>query len=138
MNLKIHNQTKINITNIKKTLVSLFKSLKEKNNIHIIFIDNDKMQEMNWYYLRRKYPTDVLSFIDEMNNDSLGDIFISLPKAFEQAKEYNHSSEQEVSFLALHGYLHLKGFNDQTEESLQEMMNIQHQILEKNNLDFPY
>ncbi|NWN46114.1 rRNA maturation RNase YbeY [Candidatus Phytoplasma pruni] len=93
------------------------------------------MQEMNLYYRQKDYPTDVLTFKNDANDDSLGDIIISLPKAFEQAEKLKHSHQREISFLAVHGYLHLKGYEDETEEGLLEMIEIQDKILKEHHLD---
>jgi probable rRNA maturation factor len=93
------------------------------------------MKEMNFYYRQKDYPTDVLTFKNDSIDDSLGDVIISLPKAFEQANQFNHSRQREISFLAVHGYLHLKGYEDETEEGLLEMIGIQNKILKEHNLD---
>jgi probable rRNA maturation factor len=85
-------------------------------------------------------PTDVLSFplwepdeewvIDEEEERvALGDIVISLPKAKEQAEAYGHSLNREVGFLAVHGFLHLLGYDHETKEEEKEMFAKQEEIL---------
>ena len=59
----------------------------------------------------------------------LGDIIISYPRAQEQAQDYGHSLDRELAFLAVHGFLHLNGYDHQTEEEAQEMFNIQEEVL---------
>ena len=59
----------------------------------------------------------------------LGEIYISLEKAIEQAKEYNHSLKRELTFLFLHGLLHLLGYDHMKEEDEKIMFNLQDEIL---------
>ena len=81
----------------------------------IIFINDEEMHKLNKEYRGIDRTTDVLSFalndnkhIDAVIN-SLGDIFISIPKMISQSKDYNHSEKRELSFLTIHGILHLLG-----------------------------
>ena len=59
----------------------------------------------------------------------LGDIIISYPRAQEQAQDYSHSLDRQLAFLAVHGFLHLNGYDHQTEEEAQEMFKIQEEVL---------
>lgn len=97
--------------------------------INVNFVDNDQIQELNKEYLGRDSATDVLSFptrdsADEpfdINKESgaemLGDIAISVPKVFEQAERFGHTIQREFAYLAVHGMLHLLGY-DHEEEGL--------------------
>lgn len=97
-----------------------------QNNVYfsVIFIDDEKMQDLNKLYRNINKTTDVLSFAFEDNLSikesirMLGDIYVSIPKMESQAKEYNHSKKRELSFLCCHGLLHLLGY-DHT-KSLEE------------------
>lgn len=66
--------------------------------------------------------------------EPLGDIVISVPRAIAQAEEYGHSVERELGFLFVHGFLHLIGYDHQTEEEEKAMFAKQEQILEKAGL----
>ena len=101
----------------------------------IIFIDDEEMHKMNKEYRGIDRTTDVLSFalndnkhIDAMLN-SLGDIFISIPKMKSQAFEYRHSEKRELSFLTLHGILHLLGYDHMEKKDEEIMFGLQKEIL---------
>ena len=65
----------------------------------------------------------------------LGDIIISVPKAREQAVEYNHSVMRELGFLAVHGFLHLLGYDHLTKEDEKKMFERQKEILDGYGLE---
>ncbi|MHC0035871.1 rRNA maturation RNase YbeY [Pseudoneobacillus sp. C159] len=110
--------------------------------ISITFVTNEKIQEINRDYRQKDHPTDVISFaMEELGEGEiefefedqpriLGDIIISIPKAKEQADEYGHSFMRELGFLAVHGFLHLLGFDHETEEEEKVMFSLQREILE--------
>jgi len=109
--------------------------------VSVTLVDNDTIQQMNREYRNVDRPTDVLSFplwepdedwvIDEEEEAvPLGDIVISLSKAKEQAEEYGHSLKREMGFLAVHGFLHLLGYDHETEEEEKEMFRRQEEILD--------
>ena len=112
------------------------KKLDVNNSIFdIIFIDDEEMHTMNKEYRGIDRTTDVLSFalndnkhIETMIN-SLGDIFISIPKMKSQAIEYGHSEKRELSFLTLHGILHLLGYDHMNSEDEEVMFGLQKEIL---------
>lgn len=97
------------------------KSLEMENvlssNFAIVFIDDEKMHELNKNYRGIDRTTDVLSFAFEDNNKicynirQLGEIYVSIPKMVSQAKEYGHSEKRELAFLVVHGLLHLLGYD---------------------------
>lgn len=109
--------------------------------ISISFVDNKQIQVINRDYRGKDKPTDVISFaMLEMEEEEvkivgeglpvvLGDIIISVDKAKEQAEEYNHSFERELAFLALHGFLHLLGYDHMNTEDEKKMFQRQDAIL---------
>lgn len=109
----------------------------KKSLFDIIFIDDEEMHKMNKEYRGIDRTTDVLSFALNDNKhinpvlNSLGDIFISIPKMKEQAKEYGHSEKRELSFLAVHGMLHLLGYDHMEKCDEEVMFGLQKEILEE-------
>ena len=65
----------------------------------------------------------------------LGDIYISIDKARSQAKEYGHSLLRELSFLAVHGFYHLLGYDHMTEEEEKIMFSKQEEVLHECNIE---
>ena len=111
--------------------------------ISISFVDNKYIHKINKKYRDVDKETDVISFAfldDDENRDNtlhskgvvpLGDIYISVDKAKEQAESYGHSLERELSFLYVHGLLHLLGYDHQNELEEKEMFGVQEEILNK-------
>ena len=102
----------------------------------IIFIDDDKIHEINKKYRDIDRKTDVISFAYEDNQKNitsgirvLGEIFISIPTMKEQAKEYNHSETREICFLVVHGLLHLLGYDHQEKDEEEIMFSKQEGVL---------
>ena len=102
----------------------------------IIFVDLKEIQRINKEYRGIDKVTDVISFaledsIDNINMDMriLGDIYICIPKMMEQASAYGHSMKRELSFLTVHGLLHLLGYDHMNKEEEKEMFGLQELIL---------
>jgi probable rRNA maturation factor len=112
---------------------------KVKYEASISFVNDAEIRELNLKYREKDAPTDVLSFptIGTPPNDifPMGDIIISSETAARQAADYGHSFEREVAFLALHGVLHLLGFNHEEDPNdLALMEEIQESILDEMGL----
>lgn len=115
--------------------------------ISLSLVDNDEIKELNNRYRQINSPTDVLSFpLIDFKEDSLqmvtddgevplGDIIISTQKAKEQAEEYGHSFERELSFLVVHGMLHLLGYDHKEHDYEKQMFDKQDKILLELNIN---
>ena len=137
---EIFNETGKEIQEIDKLQIYMefvIKKLKIKKGIfNIIFVTNEEIHKINKEYRKVDRVTDVISFALEDNKDIeykdfrlLGDIYIAIDVAYEQAIEYNHSREREVCFLATHGLLHLLGYDHMTKEEEKEMFGKQEELL---------
>jgi probable rRNA maturation factor len=141
--------TEEQIESIRKLLhlAAELEKVQEDAEMSVTFVDNERIQEINREYRDKDQPTDVISFAleDEVEGELqivgaqmprvLGDIIISIPKAKEQAEEYGHSFMRELGFLAVHGFLHLLGYDHMTEEDEQEMFAKQKKILHSFGLE---
>ena len=141
----IINNTDKDIEEIKKLeeyLKFVVKKLDiEKAIFNIIFVSNEEIHNINREYRNTDRVTDVISFALEDNKDIvyedfrlLGDIYIAIDVAYDQAIEYNHSREREVCFLATHGILHLLGYDHMNEEEEKEMFSLQEKLLQEYNI----
>ncbi|EPU33490.1 TPA: rRNA maturation RNase YbeY [Streptococcus agalactiae] len=125
---------------------------KENKEMAVTFVTNERSHELNLEYRDTDRPTDVISLeykpevdisfdeedltenpeLAEMLEDFdsyIGELFISIDKAKEQAEEYGHSYEREMGFLAVHGFLHINGYDHYTPEEEKEMFSLQEEIL---------
>ena len=138
--LEIFNQTNEEIKEIKdiERVIDIAIKHQKLDNLefNIIIVDNTYIHELNKNYRGIDRPTDVISFALEDNKDFvdvghrvLGDIYISIDKAKEQAIEYGHDLRREICFLAVHGFLHLLGYDHMEKEDEEVMFSLQEEIL---------
>ena len=139
-NYEIINDTKEEIKEleeIEKLVDFALNYLNIKNSIfNIIIVNEDKIKELNKNYRNIDRVTDVISFALEDDNTFietymrvLGDIYICIEKAHSQALEYGHSFLRVISFLTIHGLLHLLGYDHMKEEDEKIMFKLQEMIL---------
>ena len=143
MTIEVFNETNQNIeqeiNELKELLENVAKDEKLDNGeFNVIIVDNEKIKDINKQYRNIDKVTDVISFALEDDKTfvikdyrMLGDIYISLDKAKEQAEEYNHSFKREFSFLAIHGLLHLLGYDHMKKEDEEIMFKKQEEVLNK-------
>lgn len=125
---------------------------KENKEMAVTFVNNARVHEVNLEYRGIDRPTDVVSLeykpeqeilfdeedlaenpelaemMDEFDS-YIGELYISIDKAREQAEDYGHSYEREMGFLAVHGFLHINGYDHYTPEEEAEMFGLQEEIL---------
>jgi probable rRNA maturation factor len=127
--MEIHlnnNQTKVELPADLEAIVqeAVQKLMQQEQKTHpgelsITLVDDEDIREMNRIYRQQDRVTDVLSFPAEHILAALdpdapriwGDVVVSLERAAEQAAEYGHSLRRELTFLVLHGVLHLLGYD---------------------------
>ena len=145
--LEIFNQTDEEIKELdllKKVLEHAIEKEKLENVIfNVIIVDNNYIHELNRDYRHIDRETDVITFALEDEKDMvvpdgervLGDIYISIDKAKSQAKEYGHSLLRELTFLAVHGFYHLLGYDHMTKEEEEIMFSKQEEVLHECNIE---
>lgn len=137
---EIFNETTYNLTDEISQINKLLEFALKRENLenvefNIIFVDSNTIHEINKTYRNVDRVTDVISFALEDNKTItldhrlLGDIYICVERAEEQAKEYGHSFLRELAFLSIHGLLHLLGYDHMEEEEEKIMFQKQEDIL---------
>ena len=139
-NFEIFNETNEEV-DLKEEKNIIDFALKHENltnvTFNVIFVDSDKIKELNKTYRNIDRETDVISFALEDGEANinfefgrlLGDIYICVPKMKAQAKEYGHSIAREMGFLTVHGLLHLLGYDHMSKEEEKIMFAKQEEIL---------
>ncbi len=147
MTVNFNNLTDINL---RKKIIQIFKiallETNTKNNVsvNVTIVGKDRIRKLNHDFRNVDKVTDVLSFPllepyeiknGEMLNNKiqtdLGDIAICKSKAVIQANDYKHSVKREICFLALHGFLHVLGYDHIKKDEEEIMFNLQDKILKK-------
>ena len=113
-----------------------------KTAVALVFISDAKMRKLNRKYRHKDKTTNVLAFAatphpplspgertSEGRVRDLGDIFISLPEAKREAKKYGWTLKYEIARLALHGFLHLLGYDHIEDTEARRMEKIESSIL---------
>ncbi|MGN1400757.1 MAG: rRNA maturation RNase YbeY [Bacillus sp. (in: firmicutes)] len=120
--------------------------IQDECELSVTFVDDEAIRQINKEYRDKDSATDVISFaLEEMGEGevaihgadmprALGDIIISVDRTIKQADEYGHGFERELGFLALHGFLHLLGYDHIEKEDEVVMFTKQKDILDKYGL----
>ncbi|MBN1970935.1 MAG: rRNA maturation RNase YbeY [Candidatus Delongbacteria bacterium] len=135
MEIFLTNDTKTKITKTKiKSQILIFE---EKFNIKcgtlsVSFISDEDMERLNTTYLGHEGSTDIITFdYKEENSDLIdGELIICVDQAKRQSRQYKVILDNELSRLVFHGLLHLKGFNDHTDQEREIMHEMENELLD--------
>jgi len=124
-------------TTVRRAILQALEAVSEPDSteVSVLLTDDATIHELNRNYRGVDRPTDVLSFAQREGEDAsgdealLGDVVISIERAQEQADRYGHSLAREVGFLAVHGTLHLLGWDHEDAHEEQAMMQKTEDIL---------
>ena len=142
MEIDIYNETEVildeELKKVHEVLIHGLDKLNIKEAIfNVIIVDNNYIHKLNKEYRNIDRETDVITFALEddktFNPDIriLGDVYISIDKAKSQSIEYGHSLLRELCFLAVHGMLHLLGYDHMKKEDEEVMFKLQEEILDE-------
>ena len=146
---KLNNQTSSYKPTVKLLFEIAVKEVGAPQNIsaNLALVGERKIKQLNKTYRNIDKVTDVLSFpmvdnFDQIESEqdfdiglcNVGDIYINLQRAQQQAAEYGHSLKREFCFLALHGFLHLLGYDHIEKQDEKVMFELQDKIMKKANV----
>ena len=109
-----------------------------------LYCDSKKTHQINKEYRNKDYPADIITFAIFADSEdkfifdgeiNLGEVIIALDKVIEEASKKNVTKEFELAFLISHGILHLLGFDHQTEEDYNFVIDLQNKALESIGYD---
>ena len=101
--------------------VVLIQEEKIPGEINIILTTDQNLREINRDYLKRDYYTDIITFNYTENQIVNGDLYVSLERVYENAKEYEQEQKTELLRVIIHGILHLIGYDDESQENKKMM-----------------
>ncbi len=135
------NQTKQKLSSLKRLYTSILNrakmilKLQKAITVEVVIVTNQTMQSYNFQFRKMDKVTDVLSFPlqdqQSQKESLLGVVMIAYDKAVEQSKTYGHTLKRELSFLFIHGILHLLGYDHHTPKEEKEMLALQDAIIGK-------
>ena len=118
--------------NIDKWIENTILSEKKKaGEISFIFCSDDYLLEINKEHLNHDYYTDVITFDYVVDDEISGDIFISIDRIKENAKEFTVSFTDELNRIMIHGVLHLLGYKDKEKDEKELMTKKEDEYLSK-------
>lgn len=94
---------------------------KNEGEINYIFCDDEYLHKINVEYLDHDTLTDIISFDYTVGNELNGDIFVSVERVADNARDFNVSFAEELKRVLSHGILHYCGYKDKSEEEAQLM-----------------
>ncbi len=132
------------------TWVNAAFSGKTPSNLTICIVDSQAMQAMNLLYRQKDYPTNVLSFpnqldpdlpiqlLEEIDQNHLGDIAICADVVEEEAAKQSKELFDHWAHIVIHGVLHLQGYDHEEDAEAEEMESLERKILSSIGIDDPY
>jgi probable rRNA maturation factor len=126
---------------IKQTIGFLLQYFNKNNEVLIRLVGSEEITQLNSHYRHQNKATNVLSFPSELADDidnSLGDIIICLDVVIQEAKEQNKTTQNHLTHIVVHGFLHLLGYDHMSNDEAKVMENLEIEILQKLGINNPY
>ena len=120
--LNRQRRRRIDAPRLRRVLEGAGRSLGVGGEVAVVLAGDKLLRRLNRQYRGKDRPTDVLSFPGEGGEEGLGDVVISVPTAERNARRQGHRLPRELDILALHGFLHVLGFDHETDQGQMDRL----------------
>jgi len=110
------------VARLRRTLQAAARGLRVSGELALVFTGERAMRTLNRRFRGKDKPTDVLSFPGEGGAAGLGDVVISVPVSERNARRFGRTPTQELLVLALHGFLHVLGYDHETDDGTMDRL----------------
>lgn len=123
--IEFYSETDFELTNKNQLVSWISKTVTnedyELGEVTYVFCDDDYLHKLNLQFLQHDTLTDIISFDNSLGRQIHGEIYISVERVRENAKNFSDSFKDELHRVIIHGMLHFCGFKDKTNEEAQQM-----------------
>ena len=131
--IEFHYETDFKLDN-EENLISWIDKVISKDDfkvdeINYIFCDDEYLHKLNLQFLDHDTLTDIISFDNSVGKTLSGDIFISVERVKDNAKDFGNTFDEELARVIIHGVLHFMGFKDKSDKEAKEMRNQENNAL---------
>jgi probable rRNA maturation factor len=120
--LNRQRRQRIDASRLRRVLRSAGRRLRASGEVSVVLAGDRLLRRLNREYRGRDRTTDVLSFPGPGGEEGLGDVVISVPTAARHARRRGHSVQRELDLLALHGLLHVLGYDHETDDGAMDRL----------------
>jgi probable rRNA maturation factor len=120
--LNRQRRRRIDATRLRRVLRDAGRTLRASGEVSVVLAGDGLLRRLNREYRGKDRPTDVLSFPGAGGEEGLGDVVISVPAAERNARAQGHGLRRELDILALHGLLHVLGYDHETDDGTMDRL----------------
>jgi probable rRNA maturation factor len=131
--LNRQRRRRVSVARLRRVLAGAGRSLSAEGELALLLAGDRLLRRLNHRYRGKDRPTDVLSFPGQGGEDGLGDVVISVETAERNARAFGRSLAGELDLLALHGLLHVLGYDHETDDGTMHRLErrLRRQLLER-------
>lgn len=113
---------RIDAGRLRRVLRNAGRTLRASGEVSVVLAGDRLLRRLNRDFRGKDRPTDVLSFPGAGGEEGLGDVVISVPTAERNARSEGHTVQRELDILALHGFLHVLGYDHETDDGTMDRL----------------